>query len=142
MNRKFLINEIKGDGYDRVAYLEEQESILKLWVHFIQFDEYVESFQGMTQNVKGDIIGGELKIDLVVKYEKNSSNKELGFDQPIVGSSHIFANGIVTQIEDECMIRCNINGLSTDIAIKFENDTAINIGDRIQLGGSLELEIK
>ncbi len=141
MDKKFVINDIKGDGYDRIAYLQEQKSDLKLCAHFIQFDEYVDSLQDMTKNIKGDTIRGELKISLVIKYEKNNDNKKFGFTQPIDGSSHIIANGVVIQIEDECTIRCSINGLSTDIGIEFENDIVINIGDRIQLEGTLELEI-
>lgn len=142
MDRRFLISDIKSDGYDRVAYLEEQNSTLKLWVHFVQLDEYVELPQDINKNTKGSIIEGKFKIDLVVKYEVNNSNMDFGFDQPIIESSHISAQGIVTKIEDECTIRCNIRGLSTDIVIEFENDIVIDVGDRIQLEGSLELEVE
>lgn len=139
---KFLISKIKGDGYDRIAYLEEQNSTVKLWVHFIQFNEYVEASKDIIQNTIGSIIEGELKIDLVMKYELNNIQIECGFNQPIIESSHIIACGIVTHIEDECTIRCNIKGLSTDIVVEFENDIEIHVGDRIQLKGSLELEME
>lgn len=108
----------------------------------MEFDEYVELPQDITKNTKGSIIEGSLKIDLVVKYEINNNNMDFGFNQPIMESSHIIVGGIVTQIEDECTIRCNIIGLSIDIVIEFEDDIVVYVEERIQLEGSLELEVK
>ena len=56
-------------------------------------------------------------------------------------SSHIIAIGIVKEIEDSDSIMCSIQGLGDDIIIEFEDDVEIEIGAKIEIKGSLELEL-
>ena len=138
--KSFKIKELYGDGYERWSKVEGSVSKELICVHFIEYDEYLENSSDSKKRRKDDIINGKLKIELVTHYKFENSDK-YGFVQPINKSSHIIAIGIVKEIEDSDSIMCSIQGLGDDIIIEFEDDVEIEIGAKIEIKGSLELEL-
>ena len=122
----FEIEEIYGDGYERWAKVKNYVSEEMSYVHFIEYDEYLENDRTSIKRKKGDILNGNLKIDLVTQYKVVSDDK-VGFIQPINKSSNIIAIGIVKEIEDSDIIICSIRGLGDDIVVEFENDIEAKI---------------
>ena len=39
----YVISEIYSDGYERFAMIEDVEKNIKVNVHFLEYDEYLES---------------------------------------------------------------------------------------------------
>ena len=51
----YKIEEIYGDGYERWAKIELSKSKRKIWVHFVEYDEYLDSNNYLSKRKKGDI---------------------------------------------------------------------------------------
>ncbi|AGX44479.1 hypothetical protein [Clostridium saccharobutylicum] len=137
----FKLEEIYGDGYERWAKVTECSSNIENLVHFLEYDEYLENGNNTGKRRKGDIINGNIKIDLVTKY-KLIDNAKSGFVQSIDNSSNITAIGKVKEIEDSDTLICSINNLGENIMVEFENDIDIKVGETLEISGSLELEIE
>ena len=41
--KKYIINEIYSNGYERFAMIEEVGKDVKMKVHFLEYDEYLEN---------------------------------------------------------------------------------------------------
>lgn len=41
--KRYIINEIQSDGYERFAIIEEIGQSIKINVHFFEYDEYLEN---------------------------------------------------------------------------------------------------
>lgn len=137
----YEIKEIYGDGYERWAEIKLEGAKESLYVHFIEYDEYLENTDIPIKKKKGDILKCTIKIGLVTEYKVLSSGAS-GFIQSIDKSSNVTAIGIVTEVEDTDSLLCSIKGLGENIAIEFEDDIVINVGATIEMNGSLELEIE
>lgn len=137
----YEIKGIYGDGYERWAEIKLEYDRESIYVHFIEYDEYLENTDVPIKREKGDILKGTIKIGLVTEYKVLNSNAS-GFVQSIDNSSNITAIGIVNEVEDNDSLLCSINGLGENIAVEFEDDVAINVGTIIEMNGSLELEIE
>lgn len=139
--KSYEIEEIYGDGYERWAKIKMNSSLEGIYVHFIEYDEYLENTNVPIKRKKGDTVNGILKIGLVTKFKVTDENRK-GYNQSINNSSNITAIAIVKEIDDSDIIVCRIEGLGEDIVVEFEDDIEIEVNITIEVNGSLELAIE
>ena len=132
-----IIN-ICTDGYERFVDAETEDK-KRIIVHFLEYKEYIDYKKKSELKFVGDIIKGDLRIDLViVSYIENG---ELMFEQPHKLSSHIRAIVEVKKTVDEFSLYVKTNICDEDILVEFENKVKYAINDRIYVVGSLEFDI-
>jgi hypothetical protein len=139
--KSYTIEEIYGDGYERWARIKLESSNERVYVHFIEYDEYLENTSIPVKRKKDDILNGNIKIDLVTEFRVVNDGRA-GFSQSINNSSDITAIGKVKEIEDSNIIICSITGLGDEIIVEFENEIVTEVNTTIEVNGSLELEIE
>jgi len=139
--KNYYIEEIHGDGYERWAKIKMNSSLEGVYVHFIEYDEYLENTNVPIKRKKDDIINGILKICLVTGFKVIPEDRK-GYTQSINNSSNITAIATVKEIDDSDTIVCRIENLGDDIVVEFENDVEIEVDTTIEVNGSLELEIE
>ncbi|MCB5883177.1 hypothetical protein LIR45_12485 [Lachnospiraceae bacterium EP-SM-12S-S03] len=139
--RSYVIEEIYGDGYERWAKIKMDNSLGGVYVHFIEYDEYLENTNIPIKRKKGDIINGILKIDLVTEFKIVDEDRK-GYNQSINKSSNITAIATVKKVDDSDIIVCRIEELGDDIIVKFEEDVEIEVNSTIEVNGSLELDFE
>ena len=135
--KKYVINEIYSDGYERFVMVEDLEKNVKLNVHFLEYDEYLENGEESRKKKKGDILEGNISIELVTFSQK--VDEDLTHRQEIYKSSHIEAIIEVAQIIDEYSIYAFSSILDDNILIEFEKAVSYIVGERVLVSGSLEL---
>lgn len=135
--KKYVINEIYSDGYERFAIIEQTEKVVKINVHFLEYDEYLENSEESTKKKKGDILEGDISIELVTFSQK--VDEELHHHQEIKKSPHIKAIIEVAQIINEYSIYALSSIVDDNILIEFENAVSYKVGERVLVIGSLEL---
>lgn len=135
--KKYNINEIYSNGYERFAMIEEVGKDVKMNVHFLEYDEYLENSQESQKKKKGDILEGDIAIELVTFSPK--VDEELTHHQAIQKSPHIEAIIEVTQIIDEYSVYALSSILDDKVLIEFENAVSYKVGERVLVVGSLEL---
>lgn len=133
----YVISEIYSDGYERFAMIEDVEKNIKVNVHFLEYDEYLESVEKSQKKKKGDTLDGDISIQLVTFSRK--ADKALIHRQKIQKSPHIEAIIEVEQIIDEYSIYALSTISDRDILIEFENAVSYKVGERVLVIGSLEL---
>ena len=79
--KRYIINEIYSDGYERIAIIKEIGKDVKINVHFLEYDEYLENNEESQKKKKGDILEGNISIELVTFSKK--VDKELIYYQEI-----------------------------------------------------------
>ena len=136
--KQYIINAIYADGYERFATIEGIGNDVKLNVHFLEYDEYIENGEEPEKKKKGDILEGDISIELVTVSEK--VDKELIHHQAIQKSPHIEAVIEVAQIIDEYSLYAFSSMLDTAILIEFESGVEYKVGDRVLVSGELEIE--
>ena len=139
--RSYVIEEIYGDGYERWAKIKMDNSLGGVYVHFIEYDEYLENTNIPIKRKKGDIINGILKIDLVTEFKIVDEDRK-GYNQSINKSSNITAIATVKKVDDSDIIVCRIEELGDDFIVKFEEDVEIEVNNTIEVNGSLELDFE
>lgn len=135
--KKYVINEIYSDGYERFAIIEEIGRDVKINVHFLEYDEYLENSEESQKKKKGDILEGDISIELVTFSQK--VDEDLSYHQEIQKSPHIEAIIEVVQIIDEYSIYALSAILDENVLVEFENAVSYKVGERILVSGSLEL---
>lgn len=135
--KKYVINEIYSDGYERFAIIEEIGRNVKINVHFLEYDEYLENGEGSQKKKKGDMLEGDISIELVTFSQK--VDEDLSYHQEIQKSPHIEAIIEVVQIIDEYSIYALSAILDENVLVEFENAVSYKVGERILVSGSLEL---
>lgn len=135
--KKYIINEIYADGYERTATVEEVDYNTKYIVHFLEYDEYLERDGQSLKRKTGDILEGEISINLVNISKR--VNKDLMHRQVIKKSSHIEAIVEVSQITDEYSVYAFSSVSNDKILIEFEDSVDYMEGDRIFIEGCLEI---
>ena len=138
--RKYVINEIVTDGYERFAVIQLGGQDVKLNVHFLECDEFLEKCEVSSKKKKGDILVGDLSVELVSFSKK--IDEELRYYQKIQRSSHIEAVVEVAQVIDEYSLYARSSILEDSILIEFESAIDYQRGDRILIIGSLEMNEK
>ena len=134
---KYIIKEIYADGYERFAVLEGTDIGKNLIVHFLEFDEYLENGRESEKKKVGDIIEGDMSIDLVTVIKR--IDKEIMHEQTIEKSSHIEAIVEICQIVDDYSVYAFSSVSNNEILIEFESAVDYKEGDRIFIAGSLEM---
>lgn len=137
--KKYVINEIYTDGYERFAVIQESGKDMNLNVHFIEYVEFIENRAESSKKKKGDILEGDLSIELVSSSQK--VDKELSYYQKIHKSSHIEAVVEVVRVIDKYSLYALSSILEDSILIEFESAVDYKLGDRILIIGSLEFSI-
>lgn len=135
--KKYIINEIYSNGYERFAMIEEVGKDVKMNVHFLEYDEYLENSEESQKKKKGNILEGDIVIELVTFSQK--VDEELTHHQAIQKSPHIEAIIEVTQIIDEYSVYALSSILDDKVLIEFENAVSYKVGERVLVVGSLEL---
>ena len=88
--QSYEIEEIYGDGYERWAKIKMDNSFERVYVHFVEYDEYLENTNVPIKRKKGDSINGILKVGLVTKFKVMDEDRK-GYNQFINNSSNITA---------------------------------------------------
>lgn len=135
--KKFVINEIYPDGYERFATMKELGQDVEWNVHFIEYDEYLESGEASEKKKKGDLLEGNLAISLVTFRQR--VEEDFCHHQDIPKSPHIEAIIEVRQIIDAYTIYAVSSILDDAILVEFESAVDYKVGDRVRVTGSLEL---
>lgn len=135
--KKYVINEIYSDGYERFAIIEEIGKNEKINVHFLEYDEYLENSEQSQKKKKGNVVEGNISIELVTFSQKIDA--DISHYQEIQKSPHIKAIVEVIQIIDEYSIYAHSSILDDNILIEFENAVSYKVGERVLIIGSLEL---
>ena len=135
----YVINEIYSDGYERFAIIEDIGKHIKINVHFLVYDEYLESSENSQKRTNGDILDGDLSIQLITFSRKVDVKETLIHFQKIQNSPHIEAVIEATQIIDEYSMYALSTVSDSNILVEFENTVSYKVGDRVLVIGSLEL---
>ena len=130
-------NELFFDGYERFAVIEGMEQDVKLNVHFLEYDEFLDKSEESSKKKKGDVLEGVLSIELVSSSKK--VDEELSFYQKIPKSSHIEAVVEVVQCVDQYSLYALSSILKDNILIDFESAVDYKVGEKIFVIGSLEI---
>lgn len=134
---KYKIKEIYADGYERIAKLNKMDSGENSIVHFLEYDEYLENGKKSGKKKIGDIIEGDISIDLVTVNRKIDMG--VMHKQVIDNSSHIEAVVEVSRIIDNYSVYV-FSSISTDeVLVEFESEVDYKEGDRVFIEGSLEI---
>lgn len=135
--KSYVINKIYSDGYERFAVIREIGKDRKINVHFLQYDEYLESCEKSEKKKIGDTLKGNISIQLVnINYK---TDEILSHNQEIAGSPHIKAVIEVSKIIDEYSIYAHSSISDEDILIEFEKTIDHKVGDKVLVIGSLEI---
>lgn len=134
---RMIIQNIIADGYERFLVVNTIEN-KKLFVHYIEYSEYLNDNEKTKIRNVGDILSAEIRIDLV----SNSyiTNRELDFFQEIDNSSSIKAIIEVKEVIDEYTIFAKTSLCNEVMLIEFENKITYQQNDRVYIEGSLEIE--
>ena len=135
----YVINEIYSDGYERFAIIEDIGKHIKINVHFLEYDKYLESSENSQKRTNGDILDGDLSIQLITFSRKVDVKETLIHFQKIQNSPHIEAVIEATQIIDEYSMYALSTVSDSNILVEFENTVSYKVGDRVLVIGSLEL---
>ena len=135
--KRYIINEIQSDGYERFAIIEEIGQSIKINVHFFEYDEYLENGEQSRKKKKGDVLEGNLSIELVTFSQR--VEEELYYNQNIQSSPHINAIIEVTEIIDEYSLYAFSSILNDNIVIEFESAIDYKVGEHVFVTVSLEL---
>ena len=132
-----IIQNIISDGYERFLVVNTIEN-KKLFVHYIEYSEYLNDNEKTKIRNVGDILSAEIRIDLV----SNSyiTNRKLDFFQEIDNSSSIKAIIEVKEVIDEYTIFAKTSLCNEVMLIEFENKITYQQNDRVYIEGSLEIE--
>ena len=126
----YVINEIYSDGYERFAIIEDIGKHIKI---------NLESSENSQKRTNGDILDGDLSIQLITFSRKVDVKETLIHFQKIQNSPHIEAVIEATQIIDEYSMYALSTVSDSNILVEFENTVSYKVGDRVLVIGSLEL---
>lgn len=139
LNRYIINSIINVDGYERCVEVENIGSKERFIIHFLEYNEYLESNENSKLKRIGDILEGDLSFGLVVKCE--ARNGILRHKQ-IYSSSRIEAIVRVSKVIDEYSIWVESSISGEEILVEFEDKNRVNVGDKIYIEGSLEFHEK
>ena len=99
----------------------------------------MESSENSQKRTNGDILDGDLSIQLITFSRKVDVKETLIHFQKIQNSPHIEAVIEATQIIDEYSMYALSTVSDSNILVEFENTVSYKVGDRVLVIGSLEL---
>lgn len=137
------IEKIISDGYERLIYLDVCTRQKKLWVHLIQYEEYLDAGEQSKFLSEGQDVSLEVGIELVNDYSvvNNLSTANNKLLQPINDSSHVIAVATVMEVKDDYTIICCIEDLGSNILVEFEEKVVVETGEALRIKGNLKAEL-
>lgn len=127
------------DGYERIATIEDIVTNNRITVHFLEFDEYLNCGEVSEVKKVGDIVKGNISIDLITSSQ--FTDDDINHYYPdIIGSSWVNAIVKVTRIVDGYSLYAISSIIDEEILVEFETIVNYQIGDKILIKGSLEFE--
>lgn len=138
--KKYEIKELRADGFERVAFVREMGKDIQMCVHFIEYDEYIENGEVSRKRKKGDLLEGNISIELVTHSRK--ADEGLSHCQDIQGSPYIKAIVEVTRVQDVDSFYACSSLSEDDILVEFENGVNYRAGEKVFVMGSLELVLE
>lgn len=90
--KKYIINKLFVDGYERIAVVRGVECDANYIVHFLEHDEYLSNCEKTEKKHVGDMIEGNLSITnekILIEFE-NVASYSVGDKIRIEGSLEIF----------------------------------------------------
>ena len=136
---KYVINEIYAGGYERIAIITSLDCTTNYTVHFLEYDEYIENIAGLQKRKAGDLLEGEISVELVSVAEK--VDNEIRHKQTIPKSPHIEAVVQICQVIDAYSVYVNSSISAGKILVDFEHAVDYQEGDIIFIKGSLEMNV-
>lgn len=138
--KKYMINELYTDGYERFAVVRGVDYDAEFTVHFMECDEYVEYGAASEKRKAGDVLKGKLAIALVTADKK--TDEEVMHRQPLPKSPYIEAVVYVYQVIDDYSIYAVSSMANDKVLVKFEHKSDYREGDRIFIKGSVEITLE
>ncbi|WP_010272576.1 hypothetical protein [Paenibacillus senegalensis] len=135
-----VIEQIQGDGYERVAKFKREDELPAVWCHFIQHDEYLEPGEEPQALRSGCRVEGRFSIQLVLSCEPVHSDAQIGFKQELEASSHIEAVGRVTERLDDDEFIGDFGPLGDSVRVELEQSLELEVGTLVRVKGNLEWE--
>ena len=115
----YVITNLIVDGYERFVELKISEH-KNIMVHFLEYDEYLNHSEISKKRKKGDVLSGDISIELVCNVVKVSN--ELQHYQKIDKSSHIEAVIDVVELLDDYSIYAKTSIVDENILVEFEKN--------------------
>lgn len=139
-----IFDKLKGGKKDKVfedELMDTQSELIALTLNMVgkAADEYLESSENSQKRTNGDILDGDLSIQLITFSRKVDVKETLIHFQKIQNSPHIEAVIEATQIIDEYSMYALSTVSDSNILVEFENTVSYKVGDRVLVIGSLEL---
>lgn len=97
----YIIISICSDGYERFATIKDVREDITINVHFLEYDEYLESNEKSQKRRTGDTLDGDISIQLVTFSQKVDVDTALIHHQKIPNFPHVEAIIEVAQIIDK-----------------------------------------
>ena len=133
---KYIVVSLVSDGYERFAILQNSDETKEFFVHFLQYDEYVEMEEESKKIKTGDIIKGQLFIDLIMNSEK--VDKPLAWGQPQNNTPFIEAVVCISKVIDDYSVYATSLLSESPLLMEFEDKVDYAIGDTVSIEGTLE----
>ena len=137
--KKYMINALYVDGYERFAVIKGMDYDVEFTVHFLDCEEYVEAGSASQEIRVGDVLEGKISVDLVTVSQK--TDEEVMHRQTIEKSPHVEAVVYVYQVVDAYSIYAISSIANEKILIEFEDKVNYREGDRIYIEGSMEMTL-
>lgn len=135
---RFIIEKLEASFEERWATVRKIDDGREFYIYFLEFSESLNPHETITKRKIGDIIEGNLFIAWIVEVEKVDS--ELMYTQN--NKYGLEAVVEITKIINKDTFYAKNNIVDREILIKTEQDIDLKKGDRIFIGGSLQLELE
>lgn len=136
---RFIIEKLEASFEERWATVRKIDDGREFCIYFLEFSESLNPHETMTKRKIGDIIEGNLFIAWIVEVEKVDSSLMYIQNEKY---STIKAIVEITKIINKDTFYAKNNIVDREILIKTEQDIDLKKGDRIFIGGSLQLELE
>lgn len=136
---RFIIEKLEASFEERWATVRKIDDGREFYIYFLEFSESLNPYETMTKRKIGDIIEGNLFIAWITRVEKVDSSLMYIQDEKY---STIKAIVEITKMINKRTFFVKNNIVDREIVIKTEQDMEFKKGDRIFIGGSLQLELE
>lgn len=137
---KFKIKKIKAEFEERWVTVEKIDDGREFKIYFLEFSESnVLPGERSKRRKIGDILEGNLFIAWITEIKR--INSELIYIQNCKYSG-IEAVVEITEMVNKSTFYAKNNIINREIILKMERDIELNKGDKVFIGGSLQLELE
>lgn len=139
---RFIIEKLEASFEERWATVRKIDDGREFCIYFLEFSESLNPHETITKRKIGDIIEGNLFIAWITRVEKvEKVDSSLMYIQDEKYST-IKAIVEITKMINKRTFFVKNNIVDREIVIKTEQDIDLKKGDRIFIGGSLQLELE